>query len=169
MLDTDIVNSTLLARWQVQVLGLDEPLVQQRLLDILLVELLLLRVLKQVLKQVLHHAVFNALTVECVLLLLIGGSTDLKYFHELLGHFRHQVLNQLALLLSGTIFFYKLGQCTPDKCFDRFAYRCCLRTLQLLIKRVKDTLGITSCTWITTNKWFRINFHFFDLFFLSNP
>ena len=144
MLDSDLIDAALLTRGQVQMLGLQEPLMKQRLLDVILVEFQLTWMLEQVLIQVLHYTVLNALAVECPLVLLLVARLPIglrrKNLHKRLCHFGHEFLHSLALLLSRAIILNNLWQGGPDKQLNGLPDRSSLLTLQLLIKTMKYTL-----------------------------
>ena len=73
---------------KIQVLRLKEPLVDQGLPHVLLVEVCFFRVLEKVLVQIFHHTVFDSLTVEGDLLFLHLRRRG-KGLNKLLSHVCH--------------------------------------------------------------------------------
>jgi hypothetical protein len=116
VLDSHWVYSSVLANRQIEMLLPQEALMNQRLLDVLLIELYLECIPEEVGVQVLHDTVLDAFPVELHLLLcvVLGG----EQVSELLVHCIHQFLHVLSLLLAFDVWLYYLGQSSLNELFN---------------------------------------------------
>ena len=139
MLDAHWVNARLVARRQVQMLRPNESLVNERLLYEFLVEFRFGRVTEQVLVKIFHDAFLNSFAVEVGCLVALLNKLFRKDSVEYLGHFTHELLDVLALLLA-VLGLHYLRQNHAHKSLDFLPNWLGLVAFQFLVELVEDAL-----------------------------